>query len=98
MTLVGDHRQSTYRTNNSVRNKGYAGVKIKKKFEEWKKVDLCKLAYEPETHRCNQSIADLADRFFPEEPKTISLNLSITGHDGVFGIYSKDVGDYVTKY
>ncbi len=98
MTLVGDHRQSTYRTNNSARNTGYVGVKIRKKFEEWQKMGLCDLTYELETHRCNQSIADLADKFFPEEPKTISLNKATTGHDGVFVICSTDVSAYVAEY
>jgi DNA helicase-2/ATP-dependent DNA helicase PcrA len=98
MTLVGDHRQSTYRTNNSARNSGYAGLKIKKKFEEWRKEGLCGLTYELETHRCNQFIADLADELFPEEPKTISLNTAATGHDGVFAICPEDVGVYVTRY
>jgi DNA helicase II / ATP-dependent DNA helicase PcrA len=34
VTLVGDHRQSTYRTNNAAKNKAYAGVHIIDKFRE----------------------------------------------------------------
>jgi DNA helicase-2/ATP-dependent DNA helicase PcrA len=98
LTLVGDHRQSTFRTNNSARNSGYVGIKTKRKFEEWQDQGLCKLAYELETHRCNQFIADLADMFFSKEPKTISLNAANTGHDGVFAVHSSDVGAYVTRY
>jgi len=56
------------------------------------------LTYEVETHRCNQHIADIADGFFPQEPKTRSLNEKVTGHDGVFVASSADVAAYVEKY
>lgn len=98
VTLVGDHRQATIRTNNAAKNSGYGGVKIIEKFREWKKAKLCDLKYEVETHRCNQLIADIADGFFPKEPKTKSLNKTATGHDGVFVIASADVAAYVEKF
>jgi DNA helicase II / ATP-dependent DNA helicase PcrA len=95
--LVGDHRQATFRTNNAAKNSGYGGVKIIKKFHEWDKAGLCHLTYEVETHRCNQQIADVADSFFPQEPKTKSLNAKATGHDGVFVVSAADVAAYVEK-
>jgi DNA helicase-2/ATP-dependent DNA helicase PcrA len=98
VTLVGDHRQATFRTNNAAKNSGYAGVKIVLKFREWDKAKLCGLTYEVETYRCNQHIADIADGFFPQEPKTKSLNEKITGHDGVFVVSSADVAAYVERY
>jgi DNA helicase-2/ATP-dependent DNA helicase PcrA len=96
--LVGDHRQATFRTNNAAKNSGYGGVKIIKKLREWDKAKLCGLTYEVETYRCNQQIADIADGFFPQEPKTKSLNKKATGHDGVFVISISDVAQYVEKY
>ena len=98
LTLVGDHRQSTYRTNNAAKNAAYAGINIIKKFGEWKKANLCSLNYEKETYRCNQAIADLADAIFPQEPKTISLNNEKTGHDGVFSVPSQNIDAYITQY
>ena len=98
IALVGDHRQATFRTNNAAKNSGYGGVNIIKKFREWDKAKLCSLTYEVETYRCNQLIADIADGFFPKEPKTKSLNKANTGHDGVFIISSLDVKAYVEKY
>lgn len=98
VTLVGDHRQATFRTNHAAKNSGYGGVKIIKKLREWEKTKLCGLTYEVETHRCNQKIADIADGFFPQEPKTKSLNKKATGHDGVFVISSVNVAAYVEKY
>ena len=98
VTMVGDHRQSTYTTNNAARNSAYAGIKIIKKFEEWKKAGLAELEYDPNTHRCQQSIADLADSFFPDQPKTKSLNNERTGHDGIFVLPEKLVPTYVARF
>jgi DNA helicase II / ATP-dependent DNA helicase PcrA len=98
MTLVGDHRQATFRTNNAARNSRYGGMNIANKFREWSKVKLCTISYEVETHRCNQHIADVADSFFPQEPRTKSLNKSTTGHDGVFTIARSQVSSYIAKY
>lgn len=98
VTLVGDHRQATFRTNNAAKNSAFGGIKIIDKFREWDKSNLCDLTYEVETHRCNQLIADIADGFFPKEPKTKSLNKKNTGHDGVFVIASGDVAAYFKKF
>jgi AAA ATPase domain len=51
-----------------------------------------------ETYRCNQHIADVADAFFPLEPRTKSLNEAITGHDGVFAVPIAKVAAYIEKY
>ena len=98
VTLVGDHRQSTYRTNNAAKNRTYAGIHIIDKFREWHKSNLGMLSYEQESFRCQQSIVDLADAFFPDEPRTVSRNDAVTGHDGVFAIQSGSVNDYVKRY
>jgi DNA helicase II / ATP-dependent DNA helicase PcrA len=98
ITLVGDHRQATFRTNNAAKNMAYVGSNIIRKFRDWNKANLCTLDYEVETHRCNQQIADVADGFFPKEPKTKSLNQTTTGHDGVFVISSADLKTYVERY
>lgn len=97
-TFVGDHRQATFATNNAAKNKGFAGPSIIKKFEQWKKAELVSIDYECHTHRCNQTIADLGDGFFPNEPKTVSKNAVVTGHDGVFLVASADLDAYMTAY
>jgi DNA helicase-2/ATP-dependent DNA helicase PcrA len=98
VTFVGDHRQATFATNNASKNKAFAGPAIIKKFELWKKKGLVAIEYETHTHRCNQAIADLGDSFFPNEPKTVSRNDKLTGHDGVFLVSSADVREYVERY
>lgn len=98
VTLVGDHRQAILSTNNSPMNKRFAGPAIIGKFEAWKKAGLADIEYETHTHRCNQSIADLGDSFFPNEPKTVSKNETVTGHDGVFLVSSADINEYVKRF
>jgi DNA helicase-2/ATP-dependent DNA helicase PcrA len=98
LTLVGDHRQATFRTNHGRQNKAFSGIRIIDKFRAWQKRKLVSIDYETHTHRCNQVIADLSDTLFPSEPKTRSLNTTLTGHDGVFIVRSDQVEAYVTKY
>lgn len=98
VTLVGDHRQATFATNSASKNKAYAGPAIINKFVQWERSGLVALEYECHTHRCNQVIADLGDSFFPKEPKTVSKNSVVTGHDGIFLIAPKDVASYVERY
>ena len=98
IVLVGDHRQATFRTNNSPKNKAFAGIKVIDKFRAWEEARLGRLVFERETHRCHQLIADLADAFFPGEPTTISKNDKVTGHDGVFVIERNLVERYVRQF
>jgi DNA helicase II / ATP-dependent DNA helicase PcrA len=98
LSLVGDHRQATFRTNQSSKNAAFSGMKIIQKFREWDKKGLAVLSYEQHTHRCRQHIANLGDGFFPKEPVTKSLNTTITGHDGVFAISPAQVDAYMQKF
>jgi len=49
-------------------------------------------------YRCHQTIADLADAFFPQEPQTVSRNSTTTGHDGVFAIQTGSLHNYMSRY
>jgi DNA helicase-2/ATP-dependent DNA helicase PcrA len=95
IVLVGDHRQSTFRTNNSAKNKRFAGASIIEKIAQWTKAGLAELKYECVTHRCNQPIADLADSIYPNEPRTVSKSGPLTGHDGTFLVGTTAVAEYV---
>lgn len=98
LTLVGDHRQATFRTNQAKKNQAFSGINIIKGFRAWEKAGLAHLTYEQQTHRCHQHIADLGDSFFPSEPPTPSLNTVVTGHDGVFIVATGKVEAYVAAY
>lgn len=94
VTLIGDHRQATFRTNPSAKNSKFQGYDIIGKFKAWEKKKFATLSFDTETHRCNQAIADFADRFYPKDPVTVSRNTMVTGHDGVFWVGAKDVEAY----
>jgi DNA helicase-2/ATP-dependent DNA helicase PcrA len=98
LTMVGDHRQATFSTNNSPRNKPFRGVRIIGKFRQWEKQGIATLTYQYDTHRCNQEIANLADSLFPEEPPTNSRRRDRTGHDGIFLVRQSEVEIYVRDY
>jgi DNA helicase-2/ATP-dependent DNA helicase PcrA len=98
LTLVGDYRQSTFKTNQSKKNMAFSGTKIIGKFREWEKRDLLTLGFEQHTHRCHQHIADLGDSLFPNEPTTKSLNTVVTGHDGVFTVSRNHLTAYLATY
>lgn len=98
VTLVGDFRQATFATNNSAKNKKFARTSIIDLFKQWEKEGLVRLEYESHTYRCNQAIADLGDLFFPEAPKTNSLNNVVTGHDGIFLVRKEHVPAYMAQF
>lgn len=101
VTLVGDHRQVTYQTNYSKKNKQFSGDKIINKFRYWENRNFCKIDYLPNSYRCNQKICDLADSIYPDHidfPRTKSCNTKVTGHDGIFIVRTSKVSDYIHKY
>jgi DNA helicase-2/ATP-dependent DNA helicase PcrA len=98
VTLVGDHRQATFSTNSSHKNKAYGGAKIIKKFEEWRKAKLCDVEFQSISHRCVQAICDFVDRLHPGMPKTTSLNNVSTGHDGMFAVREREVEAYMKAF
>ncbi|TXI08185.1 MAG: hypothetical protein E6Q76_07625 [Rhizobium sp.] len=98
VVLVGDHRQATYSTNDSRKNKKFARANIVDKFAEWAKRGLCQVEYQTESRRCVQAICDLADRFYPSFPKTTSRNDAVTGHDGVFAVEESHAETYFARF
>jgi len=98
LTMVGDHRQATFQTNYSQKNKKYAGTNIVNRFKEWEDKGLCSIEHLADSYRCNQSICDFADAIFPQFEKTNSLNITRTNHDGIFTVSSAESENYHRKY
>ena len=61
---------------------------------EWEKKRLCTIEFQNYSHRCTQAICDFADQFYPELPRTISMNKNVTDHDGVFVVPTSRVQEY----
>lgn len=98
IVLVGDHRQATFTTNQSAKNKKYRRAGVLQKFREWEKAGYCEIEYQNVSHRCVQAICDFADQLNPDLPKTESLNKHATGHDGVFLVRAADEKDYIERF
>jgi len=93
---VGDPRQATFSTNNSAKNSRFKKRNIVEWINDGKAKNLFTVEERAECYRSNQAICDFADALFPTLPKTISKNIEVTGHDGVFCIGSSEVADYVS--
>jgi DNA helicase II / ATP-dependent DNA helicase PcrA len=98
VTLIGDCRQATYTTNDSPKNKAFAGAKIRGKFELWEKAGLLKIEHHAHSYRCVQPICDLADALYPDYPATKSENKKSTDHDGPVAVREVDVATYLARF
>ncbi|RYZ93177.1 MAG: hypothetical protein EOP06_01890 [Proteobacteria bacterium] len=96
--LVGDPRQSTFKTNYSTKNKNLKGVGLMALFEEWRDRNLCTIESLTDCYRSNQSICDVSNMVFPKMDKVISKNVTSTGHDGVFLVRPDDFSAYFQKF
>ncbi|KRR29117.1 UvrD-helicase domain-containing protein [Bradyrhizobium retamae] len=98
VTLVGDVRQSTYRTSYAPKNKKFCGRGFLVKAEAWKKAGLCDVTFLAKSRRCIQAICDVADMIFPDLPTAESKNERQTAHDGVFAVRRVDVDEYRRRH
>jgi len=97
-TLVGDPRQSTYSTTNSLKNKGRKGENMTYWIKSLSKQKICKIEEWNTCYRCNQSICNFADSLYPFLMKTNSVNYRITGHDGIFFKKRVEIPTYIRHY
>lgn len=84
MTLVGDPRQTTYRTHYEAKHKKYAGGKIVDFVQDnitGMNIDTTTLST---SHRNNQIICNLANHMYPDMKPCDSAMNEKTGHDGIF--------------
>jgi len=98
ITLVGDPRQTTYRTTNAPKNKGKCGINMIKWIHELQEKSICEFKEQVGCYRSNQEICNFADKLYPQLSKTVSKFNVKTEHDGVFKISPKKVPDYLNKY
>nr|WP_301916522.1 TOPRIM nucleotidyl transferase/hydrolase domain-containing protein [uncultured Blautia sp.] len=98
MTLVGDPRQTTYRTHYEAKYKKYAGGKIVIFVQDniaGMNIDTTTLST---SHRNNQIICDLANQMYPDMKPCDSAMNEKTGHDGIFWVHENDIDKYVDIY
>ena len=98
MTLVGDPRQTTYRTHYEAKYKKYAGGKIVIFVQDniaGMNIDTTTLST---SYRNNQIICDLANQMYPDMKPCDSAMNEKTGHDGIFWVHENDIDEYVDIY
>jgi len=98
ITLVGDPRQSVFKTNNSAKNAKYRKAAVTKLIEKWEQDGLCTIKSSCGNYRCHQGICDFANKLWPAMEEMKAMTNQVTGHDGVFLIKSSDVSDYIARF
>ncbi|MCK9574255.1 MAG: UvrD-helicase domain-containing protein [Candidatus Omnitrophica bacterium] len=96
--LVGDPRQGTYSTNNTLKNKKFQKSRIVYFFEDNSmqiERDKTSLII---NHRCVGPICDFSNRLFPDLPKTTSGNKDLPEHGGIFLVRKNDVSHYLERF
>ena len=100
--MVGDIRQAVLSTNpRSSKNKKYAYTDAIKWFRVREKRGMLTVFYNTSTWRCHPKIAEFSDTIFNSSwsfPPTVSVNKTVTGHDGVFLLSPKHLKDYVEQF
>lgn len=98
ITLCGDERQTTYRTNGSRKNKGKT---LECFLQEKKLTDRCPIDRSTlnGSHRCEEAIIQFANKLYPKFPQTKSLAKSSSSrHSGVWLVPDSSVQAYSDKY
>lgn len=100
--MVGDVRQAILATNERERkNKQFMFMNIWSWFQKAQTAGLLDIEQRVHTWRCRPEIAALADAMFDSSwgfQSTVSLNDTITEHDGVFLVRPADVDSYVDTF
>ena len=79
VTVVGDPRQYTYRTNTGTKNPKYRGAGLVNWLDE--RAEICAQEHRNESHRCHQQICEFASKIFPEFEPLTSGHAIETDHD-----------------
>lgn len=97
--LVGDPRQGTYSTNNTLKNKKFQRSKIVYFFEDnFMQIEKDEASLVT-NHRCIISICDFSNRLFPHLPCTTSGNINgYPEHAGIFLVRTKDISAYLARF
>jgi len=95
---VGDPRQGTFSTNNASKNKKFKKGGIFAWAQERGSSQVVTVEERTDCYRSNQLICDFADQLYPDLPRTNSLNVQATAHDGIFVIKHEAVPDYVLTH
>ena len=99
---VGDYKQATFRTNNSLKYKQYRDEKIKNFFVSHKSKGVCDLSYDNMTKRFNKEICDFVNIIFDDKDSVICPDPTIMQKQveniGVYLVDNRDMEQYCQLY
>lgn len=98
---VGDYKQATFRTNNSLKNKQFRDDKIKDFFELQESKGLCSVTYSQITRRFNKEICDYINTIHNDKDNSVCQCCDIKFLDENIGVYVIDpkyLSDYCNYY
>lgn len=102
VTCVGDYKQATYRTNNSLKNKQYRDEKVRNFFHVIEKQGKCKVAYDNTTRRFNQEICNYINTIYNDAESIVEESAeretNAEKNIGVYIIDSNDLAEYCHYY
>ncbi|MGA2070558.1 MAG: UvrD-helicase domain-containing protein [Sedimentisphaerales bacterium] len=98
IVTVCDPRQATFSTNTAQKYRQYRRSNIYSWLKEKERTNEIEIEEINKSHRCNQHICEFASNIFPDFPKMVSNNSSITGHDGIFHILNNEVEAYIKTH
>jgi DNA helicase-2/ATP-dependent DNA helicase PcrA len=102
LTMVGDVRQAIISTNPFERkHKQYKNMQVWNWFRKQETAGRVSVTHRSTTWRCRPEIAAFADSLFNSTwgfPPTVSLNGTVSGHDGVFLVRPEDVEAYIARF
>ena len=101
ITFVGDYKQATYRTNNSLKNKQYRDAKILNYFLLKEKNKECVIEYSCETRRFNKLICDYVNTIFNDDNKLVPFTKGLSENKENIGVYiinKRDIETYCEYY
>lgn len=98
--IVGDPRQVTYYTHFSKKYSKYKNGQIINFVEKECKKNICEIDAKTlnGSWRNNEAICKFSSSLFTEYGVTQSLQMVVTGHDGIFLVREKDMDSYLEKY
>lgn len=95
INCVGDYKQSTFRTNNSPKNKQYRDFGIKTFFLELQKKNKCIVEFSNATRRCCKELCPFINSIYPlEKQSNIFADSTVTKSVIYSGVYIMDNNNF----
>jgi Superfamily I DNA and RNA helicases len=98
VVCVGDNKQSTYKTHNTIKNKSKSGANVWSFFKGLEKEKLVCIEENNISRRFNSDLCSFANIVYPNGNDITTSMVEVTGHDGVYIILHDNAALYLDYY